>query len=146
MNNHALSLLIAKRAELAGIVVELEKELAQRRADLVHIDGALRLLGSDVDPATIPPKPRHRRARYFGRNELSRLCLDAFRRAAGEGITAQAITDGIMVAKGFERRDAHLRETVRVQVGAVLKRLHRRGVAEPSGKGRGTIWRLSGQS
>jgi hypothetical protein len=141
--DHTLSRLIAKRAELAGVVAELEKELDQRRADLTHIDGVLRLLDSDLDPASIRPKRRYRRARYFAHNELSRLCLDAFRCAAGEPISSDDIAGQIIAAKGFDAGDAHLRTAIRDQVGSVLKRLHRRGVAEPTAKGRGARWRLA---
>jgi hypothetical protein len=144
--DHTLSRLIAKRAELAGLVAELEKELDQRRADLMHIDGVLRLLDSDLDPANIRPKRRYRRARYFGHNELSRLCLDAFRNAAGETISTDEIAGQIIAAKAFDSRDANLRTAIRDQIGSVLKRLHRRGIAEPTGKGRGARWRLASVS
>ena len=39
MTDHAISRLIAKRAEIAGMIAELEQELSQCRADLTHIDG-----------------------------------------------------------------------------------------------------------
>src|SRR5712675_3558877 len=120
--DHTLSRLIAKRAELAGIVAELEKELDQRRADLTHIDGTLRLLCSDIDPASIRPKRRYRRARYFAHNELSRLCLDAFRNASGEPISSDDIAGEIIAAKAFDTRDSELRAAIRDQVGSVLKR------------------------
>jgi hypothetical protein len=53
-NDHALSRLIAMRAELAATVAELERELDQRRADLTHVDGTLRLMRANLDPATNP--------------------------------------------------------------------------------------------
>ena len=37
----AVSRLTTKRAELARLITELERELDQCRADLTHIDGAL---------------------------------------------------------------------------------------------------------
>ena len=57
MNDHAISRLIAKRAEIASMIAELEEELNQCRADLTHIDGALRLLSADIDPTVIPAAP-----------------------------------------------------------------------------------------
>src|ERR1044071_5469914 len=93
MNDHAISRLIAKRAEIAGMIAELEEELNQCRADLTHIDGALRLLSADIDPETIPPRQRrYKRTHYFAQNELSRLCMDMLRVAAGEPLTAEEIT------------------------------------------------------
>src|SRR4051812_317839 len=146
MNDHAISRLIAKRAEIAGMIAELEEELSQCRADLTHIDGALRLLRADLDPTTIPPRQRrYTRTQYFGRNELSRLCMETLRLAAGEPLTSEEITLRIISAKGFDSRDARLRATARVQVGAVLKRLNRKKIAAPSGKGVGATWRLSAE-
>ena len=124
------------------MIADLEQELDQCRADLTHIDGALRVLRTDLDPETIPPRRRYARRQYFARNELSRLCLDTLRLAAGEPLTAEEITIRIMTAKGLEARDARLRAAIRVQAGSVLKRLHRQKVAAPSGKGVGATWRL----
>jgi hypothetical protein len=141
-NAHAVSRLIGKRAELARMIADLEQELDQYRADLTHIDGALRVLRTDLDPTTIPPRRRYTRVQYFARNELSRLCMETLRLAAGEPVTAEEITLRIMTAKGLDARDVRLRATVRVQAGAVLKRLHRQKIAAPSGKGVRATWRL----
>ena len=141
-NDHALSRLIAMRAELAGIVAELERELDQRRADLTHVDGTLRLMRANLDPTAIPSKRSYRRSQYFTRNELWRLSLNTLRLAAGEPLTSEEITLRIMKAKKLDARDESLFSAVRVQVGSVLKRLHRRETAAPSGKGRGTTWQL----
>src|SRR3954470_6931452 len=130
MTDHILSRLTAKRADLAQHVTELEQELDQCRADLTHIDGALRVLSADLDPETIPARRRYARRQYFARNELSRLCMDTLRQAAGEPLTAEEITIRIMNAKGLEAGDARLRATIRVQAGDVLKRLHRQKIAE----------------
>jgi hypothetical protein len=143
MTDHVVSALIAKRAELAGIIAELERQRDQYRADLTHIDGALRLFGSPIDPESIRPKRRYRRTRYFGRNELSRLCLDVLREAADEPILADEIAGRVMSIKGFDAGDAALWAAIRVQVGSVLKALHRRGVAESIGRGRGARWKLA---
>jgi hypothetical protein len=142
MTDHIVSRLTAKRAELVRLATELERELDQCRADLTHIDGVLRVLRADRDPTTLPPRRRYERVRYFARNELSRLCMDTLRLAAGEPLTSEEIAKRIMTIKRLEARDARLRATVRVQAGSVLKRLHRRGIAAPSGKGRGATWRL----
>jgi hypothetical protein len=74
--------LIAKQAELAGVIVELQRQIDQHRADLSHIDGVLRILATDLDPETIRPKRPYRRTLYFERRELSRLTLAGLRTAA----------------------------------------------------------------
>src|SRR5690349_8502635 len=84
MTDHIVARLTTKRAELTRLITELEREIDQHRADLTHIDGALRVLQADLDPETIPPRQRYARRQYFARNELSRLCMDTLRQAAGE--------------------------------------------------------------
>jgi len=91
MTDHIVSGLIAKRAELAGIIDQLQRQLDQHRADLTHIDGVLRVLATDLDPETIRPKRAYRRNRYFARNELSRLSLGVLRTAAGEPVSIDDI-------------------------------------------------------
>ena len=54
--DHIVDGLIAKRAELAGVIDHLQRQLDQYRADLSHIDGVLRILASDLDPERIKPK------------------------------------------------------------------------------------------
>jgi hypothetical protein len=138
-----VSRLIAKRAELAGIIAQRQRQIDQDRADLTHIDGVLRILASDVDPETIRPKRHYRRTRYFGRNELSRLCLSAFLVAAGKPISTGDIADYVVNAKGFDATDAILRAAIRDQVGSIMKRLHREGAIENIGAGRASKWRMT---
>jgi hypothetical protein len=142
--DHVVSGLIAKRRELAGVIDQLQRQLDQYRADLVHIDGTLRVLAVDIDPETIRPKRTYRRNRYFARNELLRLCLGVLRTAAGELLSADGIAGRVIVAKGFDSTDGVLRAAIRDQVGAIVKRLHRSGEIERIGAGRGARWRLIG--
>lgn len=141
--DHVVSGLIEKRRELVGIIDELQRQLDQHRADLTHIDGALRVLATDLDPETIRPKRIYRRNRYFARNELSRLCLGVLRTAAGELLSTDDITARVIAAKGFDSGDAILRNAIRDQVGSTVKRLHRNGAIENIGAGRASKWKLS---
>jgi hypothetical protein len=142
MTDFVVSGLIAKRAELAGIIGELQRQLDQHRADLTHIDGVLRVLAADLDLATIKPKRAYRRNRYFGRNELSRICLGVFRTAAGESINVDDITRKVITAKGFDIGDSILHKAIRDQVGDIVKRMHSHGEIEKIGRGRAMRWKL----
>jgi hypothetical protein len=142
MTDPVVAGLIAKRAELAGIIDQLQRQLDQHRADLTHIDGVLRILAPDFEPETIRPKRRQRRSRYFARYELSRLCLDMLREAATEPLSTEAITRHVIVAKGFEVGDAVLRAAIHDQVEAVLKRMIRDSRVEKIGGGHTTRWKL----
>jgi hypothetical protein len=113
MTDRVVSALIEKRRELAGIIDELQRQLDQHRADLVHIDGVLRVLATDLDPEAIKPKRRYRRNRYFARNELSRLCLGVLRNAGGKLLSTDEIAGRVITAKGFDPGDAILRTASR---------------------------------
>jgi hypothetical protein len=68
---HVISALRVKRAEVAGLIDALERELAQQRADLVHLDSVLRLFQPERDPTEIRPKRSVHRNRYFATGELA---------------------------------------------------------------------------
>ena len=119
---HVISALREKRALVAGLIEKLERKLEQHRADLTHIDGVLRLFQPDRDPGEIRPKRVYvRRTRYFARNELSRLCMDALRVASGALLTTEEIAGRIIAAKGFDAADAALRKAIGEQSLALLR-------------------------
>jgi hypothetical protein len=138
---HVISALREKRALVAGLIERLERKLEQHRADLTHIDGVLRLFQPDRDPDEIKPKRSYRRTRYFARNELARLCMDALRAAPGF-VTTDEIAAQVIAAKGFEAADNTLRTAIRDQLLTVLRAARRRGTVEQMGLGRGVRWKL----
>jgi hypothetical protein len=139
---HVISALREKRALVAGLIEKLERKLEQHRADLTHIDGVLRLFQPDRDPGDIKPKRTYaRRTRYFARNELSRLTMDAFRAAAGAPMATDAIAGRIIEAKGFDAADAALRKAVSEQCLALLRSFRKQGTVEQVGLGRGMRWK-----
>jgi hypothetical protein len=141
---HIISALREKRALVAGLIEKLERKLEQHRADLTHIDGVLRLFQPDRDPGEIKPKRTYaRRTRYFARNELSRLCMDALRAADGASLTTDEIAGRIIEAKAFDAADAALRKAIGDQALALLRSFRKRGTVEQIGLGRGVRWRFS---
>jgi len=140
---HVISALRDKRAEIAGLIDSLERKIGQHRADLVHIDSVLRLYQPEHDPTEIKPKRLHRRNRYFGRHELSRLCLGTFR-DAGESLSTADIVAHVIEAKGFDAGDRVLRAALGDLVKATLSPMRRRGVVNKIGEGRsGVRWKLA---
>jgi hypothetical protein len=141
---HVISALREKRALVAGLIEKLERKLEQHRADLTHIDGVLRLFQPDRDPGDIKPKRTYaRRTRYFARNELSRLCMDALRTADGALMTTDDIAGRIIEAKGFDAADGVLRKAIGDQAIAMLRLFRKRGTVEQIGLGRGMRWKLA---
>ena len=116
---HVISALRAKRAELAGLILQLERDAAQRRADLAHVDGAIRLFAPTIEPETIGPKVIRQRNRWFvkRRGELARRILGVLRRSGGP-LAAVGIAGALMEAKGLDVGD-------RVMLVLVQKLVHR---------------------
>src|ERR1700736_6138337 len=142
---HIISALREKRAIVSGLIEKLERKLEQHRADLTHIDGVLRLFQPDRDPGDIKPKRTYtRRTRYFARNELSRLCMDALRATDGSLMTTDAMESRVIEAKGFDATDAALRKAIGDQVIVLLRSFRKRGTVEQVGLGRGIRWKLAG--
>jgi len=140
---HVISSLHEKRAIVAGLIEKLERKLEQHRADLTHIDGVLRLFQPEYDPASIKPKRSYaRRTRYFARNELSRLTMDALRDADGALQTTDEIAGRVIEAKGFDATDAALRGSIRDQVLTLFRSFRKQQMVEQIGLGRGVRWKL----
>jgi hypothetical protein len=142
-DSHVISALREKRALVAGLIEKLERKLEQHRADLTHIDGVLRLFQPDRNPGDIKPKRTYaRRTRYFGKNELSRLCREALR--DGDLTSTDDVAARLIELKGFDAADAVLRGAIRDQALTMLRSFRKRGTVEQIGLGRGVRWKLVG--
>jgi hypothetical protein len=138
---HVISALRGKRAEVAGLINNLERQIAQHRADLIHLDSVLRLFQPERDPAEIKPKQVRSRNRYFDRGELARLCREAFR-DGGDSLSISEIVASVIAAKGFDAGDRVLRDRIDDLVKATLTRMRRGRSVQKIGQGRGVRWRL----
>src|SRR3954466_16374626 len=121
---HVVAALKDKRAELSGNIADLEKRSGQHRADLLHVDGVLRLFAPEFEPATILPKAVHRPNSWFKPGELARLGLDVLRTAsaAAAALTVREITMQIMERRGLDPQDARTAELLRKLVSNALNR------------------------
>src|SRR5271170_2423894 len=97
--SHVIAALRAKRLDLASHIHDTEKKLAKLRASLANLDAAINLL-TPGHPDAIPPRRGYRRTKYFARNELPRLALDALRKATGP-VTAGEIAIGSHPRQGL---------------------------------------------
>ena len=64
---HVIGALRHKRAELAGMLRQLEQQLVQQRANLTHVDATMRLFDPDIRPKDIRPKQLRARIDPFVR-------------------------------------------------------------------------------
>src|ERR1700691_4472915 len=94
---HVLTVLKAKRTEIAAQVSSTEAKLTKLRVALANLDAAMEILTPD-HPNYIA-KTR-KRPRYFERNELSRI-VRATLRDAPKPLTAGEIASRAVAAKGL---------------------------------------------
>ena len=78
---HVIGALRNKRAELAGTPRQLEQQLMQQRANLAHLDAAMRLFDPNIRPRDIRPRQRRARNAWFRPKECLRLIYDELREA-----------------------------------------------------------------
>jgi hypothetical protein len=136
----AVAALSRKRGEIAGIIGELEKRLTEHRADLVHLDNALRLLNSPIPGDQIPArKPKPSNAGYFVHGELTRRIYEGLRDRP-DGASASELADAALANKGID--DPSVRATFVTRFLVRLGGLALRGHIERIGSGQGVRWRL----
>jgi hypothetical protein len=141
---HVISALRLKRAEISGYIHDLEKWIARQRGNLANLDATIRLFSPGTNPDAIPAKRPYRRTRYFARNELSRLVMDALRLATGP-LAAVDIATAIMRGKGAAMDDDAFKAIVTERARGVLRSLAKRGEVVRTGTSRNAQWSLKFQ-
>lgn len=138
MNTFAIPALKEKRAQIAGRVISLKKQIARHHKELANLDATIVLFDPTYRIGSIKPKRTHRRAKLFKLGELGRLCIDALRRAEAPLDTAQVVAAVTLASGQIKANESLMVATVRSN----LAYLARRGKVAQIGKGIGTMWRL----
>lgn len=137
--SHVVSGLVAKRAEISGVIARYQQELAKMQADVQHLDASIKLFDPDYDLRTIRATAFRQRNQYFGRGEGHRLMLEALRELGGQGNAVQ-ISKIIVARKGF---DASWQGGVHHCMDGILRRAVKSGVIRQAGKDEtGNLWQL----
>ncbi|HJS84680.1 MAG TPA: hypothetical protein VJ779_04415 [Acetobacteraceae bacterium] len=141
-NEHTISGLIRKRAEIAGQLEAARTRVRQLVTDLDSLDATIRLFAPDIDLEEIRPKPVPPRHTAFHR-EVSKIIRDVLRET-GTALTPRDIALRVMAGRGLNVSDPRLAWTVQKRVGASLRNLRARGgsVRSEQGVGRNLAWRL----
>jgi len=141
-NEHVLSGLIRKRAEIAGELEAAQNRVRQLIMDIDSVDATIRLFAPDIDLAEIRPKPLPpRHAAWKG--EISRPIMNVLRET-GMALTTKDIALRVMTERGLNVGDQGLTRTVHKRVGAALRHLRARGTLRSGfGKGSGVTWSLT---
>lgn len=139
----AVAALSRKRAEIAGIIAELEKKLVEHRNDLVHIDNALRLLNSPIPGEAIPArKPKAQNTGYFVTGELTKRIYEGLRDR--DSVSAGELADIALRDKGID--DPTIRATFVSRFLVRLGNMAPRGHVERIKQGQSVRWRLAGKT
>ena len=118
---HVISALSNKRAELAAIVSQLERQLAQQQADLAHLDATMRLFDPNMRPDKLRPKQPRTRSVWFRPGEGLRLIDDALREAA-QPMTTHQLAERIIRVKALPMADDRQRALVQKTILGSLNR------------------------
>ena len=108
---HVIGALRNKRAELAGMLRQLEQQLGQQRANLAHVDATMRLFDPNIRPNDIRPKQPRERNTWFRPGECLRLIYDELREAT-QPVTTRELAERIMRVKAIPPADNDRRERV----------------------------------
>lgn len=135
---HVVSALKSKRAELSGIIQQLEQQIARHREGLAHIDATILLFDPDAKPAEIKPRRQVARNTWFGQNECIRAIYDVLR-SAPEPMTTRAISERIMATKGIPGEG----RTAELIAKTVLGSLNRAKDVERMVVGGAVVWRVA---
>jgi hypothetical protein len=104
------------------------------------VDGTLRLFDPDGNPATIKAKKPYKRVKLFGQGKLSRMILDALRRAE-RPLRTQEVIDAVASEASFGPDAANgLKGRVRSNLLYLSKM---RGVIAKDGDRATATWRLT---
>ena len=118
---HVIGALRNKRSELAGMLRQLEQQLAQQRANLAHVDATMRLFDPDIRPNDIRPKQPRERNAWFRPGECLRLIYDELREAT-QPVTTRELAERIMRVKAIPPADNDRRERVQKTLLSSLNR------------------------
>jgi hypothetical protein len=118
---HVIGALRDKRAEVAGMLRQLEQQLVHQRANLAHLDATMRLFDPDIRPKDIRPKQPRERNAWFRPGECLRLIYDELREAT-QPLTTRELAERIMCLKAMPVADNQRRELVQKTLLGSLNR------------------------
>jgi hypothetical protein len=142
-NSYAISALSDKRAEIAGKILDLERQLRVHRSELMHLDAAMTLLDPDIKPHSIRAKqPMADRSGHFAMGEISQRCYDGLRVAGEHGVSPDDLALKAMADKGVDSADEAMRKDFMRRLHWALARIQGQDRADKIGHGKGVRWKL----
>ncbi|HUZ31115.1 MAG TPA: hypothetical protein VMV19_03250 [Xanthobacteraceae bacterium] len=128
-NDHVMSGLKAKRAEIAGKIEMMQREMRLLVATIGHIDATIRTFDPTVDLEDIKSRLPPRFQAFKG--EVSRILLDALREAKTP-LPVYDLTLTVAASRGITTDDKPFMIILRRRVDACLRNLRKRGTVRSS--------------
>lgn len=140
-NEHVLSGLIRKRAELAGEIDHLTSVVQEKMIELDHLDATIRIFKPDIDLETVKPKPVPPRHQALP-GEMIRGVLTILREAK-EPLTSMDITLRLMQRRSMNAADKGLVRTVSKRVIACVRHNRVKGLLKSTKTpGQQLLWEI----
>lgn len=140
-NDPVIHGLLRRRSEIAGSIVHLESQVSNLRADLLHLDSTLRIMGCDVAELALPVR-KACTSGLFHRKELGRLVVSLLR-ANVDGTQACEAAIAISRDKGWQTDDKRFQIALTDKVSRALSKLKNQGRADFNDCEAGYVWRLT---
>lgn len=117
--------LVAKRAEIAGLIEANQQQLRKLIVDLDAIEATIRVFDPDIDMMAIHPRPVPPRHAAF-KGEVTRIVFKALREAK-QPLTSRDIAKTLMRERGLNVDDKDVVVLMTKRVGACLKTQKNKG-------------------
>lgn len=141
VQSHVLGGLIAKRAEIAGRIETMQREMRTLVATIGHIDATIRTFDPSMALEDIMPKLPPRFQAFKG--EVSRILLDALRESK-KPLPVFDLTLTVAAGRGINTDDKPFMIILRRRVDACLRNLRKRGTVRSSRpSGSLTLWEIA---
>lgn len=146
--SHVVSGLVAKHAELAGLIRFHRAEIKRVASDLKHLDATLKLFAPEMDMRSLSTKrinsSRTGGFKRFASRESHTWVLNQLRETE-QPLTTVIMAERIIVAKGLEDT-RELRTSIQRTLTGTLRRLEKRGLVADAGRadnGLTVLWRIA---
>ena len=118
--------LLAKRAEMAGLIDHHRKRISDLQAGLAHLDATINIFAPEIDLRMLRPKQHRERNHYFRPGEAPRAILDALR-LAGKSLTSRELSEQILRKLGMELTPDRI-EAIQKSLLMAIKGLETKGL------------------
>lgn len=133
-----INTLRTKAARLESYIGKLERDLAQARADLSHVNATIRLFEAPQEGEAFPSHMNL--DRLFKRREIGALCAEALKDGPQ---STRDLAAFIIRRRGWDDTDRHLRTSIALRIVQALRMQEKRGRMDRAGKrGNAIVWSL----